>query len=208
MSNKLYFDLESVPDQRDGAFERYLERVKPPGNYRKKESIDKWLAENAEAEAEALYRKTSLNGLHSEICSIAWAVNDQDIDAVTRGVDGIKSESQLLTCFWNSLADCVRMELDKLGAAGEARAPFAKLQWIGHNVIDFDLRFLHQRSIINGIRPTYFLPTEARHGAYRRGRLRPILGGCRFRGAIDPLVRVDPIQNPPPTDPPMQDPKQ
>ena len=39
-----------------------------------------------------------------------------------------------------------------------------RLQWIGHNVIDFDLRFLKQRSIVNGIKPAFLVPADARHG--------------------------------------------
>jgi len=32
------------------------------------------------------------------------------------------------------------------------------VQFIGHNVMDFDLRFIYQRSIINKIKPAYDLP--------------------------------------------------
>ncbi|KKK84115.1 hypothetical protein LCGC14_2786580, partial [marine sediment metagenome] len=39
------------------------------------------------------------------------------------------------------------------------------LTWIGHNVIDFDLRFLYQRAAVGGIKPPFLIPTEARHGS-------------------------------------------
>lgn len=84
MSLRLYTDLESIPDQRPDAFNRYLDRVRPPGNYKKQETIDAWLAENAEAEAEKEYLKTGLNGLHGEICSIAWAIEDAEMNKIGR----------------------------------------------------------------------------------------------------------------------------
>ena len=154
MSLRLYTDLESIPDQREGAFERYLDQVKPPGQYKKQDSIDKWLAENAEAEAEKDYLKTGLTGLHGEICSIAFALDDSEIIQVGRTNMG--HESELLLEFW-----------DELGAMAEKLTPggqMPRLQWIGHNVIDFDLRFLKQRSIVNGIKPPFLVPADAKHG--------------------------------------------
>ena len=159
MSIRLYYDCETIPDQRTGAFERYLDQVAPPGQYKKKESIDAWMLENAEAIAEQDYQKTGLNGLHGEICSVSFALEDGEILNVTRGCNGIETEARLLNKFWNELAAEVR-------AITKAReqSEWAKLQWIGHNVIDFDLRFLKQRSIVNGIKPAFLVPADARHG--------------------------------------------
>ena len=150
----LYIDLETLPDQRDGAFERYLDAVEPPGNYKKPETIQKWLAENAEAVAAENYQKTGLNGLHGEICSIAFAIGSGDIENTTR--TDKHTEKDLLEEFWEMLRKEVAIHLRH----GEMRT----IQWTGHNVIDFDLRFLKQRSIVNGIKPAYFLPADARHG--------------------------------------------
>jgi hypothetical protein len=159
MSIKNYFDMETIPDQRPGAFERYLDQVSPPGNYKKQETIDAWMLENAEAIALQDYCKTGLNGLHGEICSIAFAIEDRDIIAVTRGLDGIETEWDLLDSFWNSLTNLVRSV-----TKAREHADWAKLEWIGHNIIDFDLRFLKQRSIVNGIKPPFLVPADARHG--------------------------------------------
>jgi len=159
MSIKNYFDMETIPDQREGAFERYLDQVKPPANYKKQETIDKWMLENAEAEAEKDYLKTGLTGLHGEICSVSWALDDGEVKSLTRGLDGCHSEARLLDWFWDDLTADVR----KLTKARE-QSDWAKLEWIGHNVIDFDLRFLKQRSIVNGIKPPFLVPADARHG--------------------------------------------
>ena len=159
MTTKLYYDSETIPDQRPGAFDRYLDQVKPPANYKKQESIDKWMLENAEAEAEKDYLKTGLTGLHGEICSIAFAIEDREVIAVTRGLDGIETEADVLNTFWEELIMQTREEASSTDAA-----QWAKLEWIGHNVIDFDLRFLKQRSIVNGIKPGFLVPADARHG--------------------------------------------
>lgn len=157
-----YCDIETIPDQDPDAFEKYLDAVEPPGNYKKQETIDNWLLENAEAIALENFQKTGLTGLRGEICSIAFAINDREILQVGRTASG--NERDLLLEFWEELAAEVEAELSGSNS-DRAKAPFVKLQWIGHNIIDFDLRFLHQRSIVNGIKPAYFLPTEARHGS-------------------------------------------
>lgn len=159
MSLKNFFDMETIPDQGPGAFERYLNQVKPPGNIKKQESIDNWMLENAEAKAEEDYLKTGLNGLRGEICSIAFAVEDRSIIGITRGIGEVVTEADLLNEFWDTLLREVRDE-----ASNKDAAQWARLEWIGHNVIDFDLRFLKQRSIVNGIKPAFLVPADARHG--------------------------------------------
>lgn len=148
-----YIDLETIPDQRPDAFERYLDAVKPPANYKKQETIDKWLAENAEAAALENYQKTGLNGLHGEICSIAWAFDDDEIRNFTR--DNLLSEAELLQFFFDTLHD----------ARKEGEGKYQRVEWIGHNLLDFDLRFLKQRCIVNGIEPQPYIPADARHGS-------------------------------------------
>lgn len=158
MSIPFYFDIETIPDQAENAFQRHLEAVKPPANYKKPETIAKWMAENAEAAALEDYRKTALTGLYGEICSIAWAIDDGEIRHITR--DENVSEFSLLVAFWDKIYSQIREEQ----AADETRATWAKLEWIGHNVIDFDLRFLLQRHFVNKVRTVFTIPADSRHG--------------------------------------------
>ncbi len=193
---RFYFDMETIPDQRSNALQRILETIKPPGNIKKQESIDKWLIDKAPAAAQEKLDKTCLDGLYGEICSVSWAVEDGDIGGVTRGLDGIDSEHDLLTTFWGAMFEDINKELDKDGAVGAAKSPFVKLQWIGHNVIDFDLRFLKQRSIVRGIKPTYLVPADARHGSdYAFDTMKDWAG---FRGYVkqDELVEALGIVHP------------
>lgn len=159
MSMPLYIDLETIPDQREDAFEHYLSAVKPPANYKKQETIDKWMLENAETVAAEEYQKTGLNGLYGEICSISWALGDGEIKALTRGFNESDDETSLLAMFWYMLLEDIR---DRTGREEEVNWP--RLEWVGHNLLEFDLRFLKQRSIINDLRPKVMIPADARHG--------------------------------------------
>lgn len=150
MSCRLYIDIETLPDQRPGAFDKYVQAVQPPGNYKKQESIDAWLAENAERVALEDYRKTALSGLRGEICSIAWALDNGEIQSLTRADE---DEAWLIRKFWVALyAQASELSLS------------LRLEWVGHNVIGFDLRYLKQRSIINNVQPVFHIPAESRHG--------------------------------------------
>lgn len=162
MTIKIFIDIETIPDQRDGAFDRYVSEVEPPGNYKKQETIDKWMAENAEAVAMENFLKTGLTGLHGEICSIAFAVDDRNPISCVRKRD-VATEQGLLTYFWNNVTAEIYADAED-DVALQARRNFARPQWIGHNVLDFDLRFLKQRSIICGVQPAYTIPADARHG--------------------------------------------
>ncbi len=149
----LYIDLETIPDQAPGAFDRIYDAIKPPGNIKKPESIEKWMVENGSAAAAEAHQKTSFNGLYGEICSIAWAIDDGEIIGNCRRPD--TTEAWLLQHFF----DCIAQETK----SGEGEHP--RLTWIGHNVIDFDLRFLKQRAIVNDVRPPFIIPADARHGS-------------------------------------------
>lgn len=149
----LFFDIETLPDQREGALDVVLQDIHPPAQYKKPESIEKWMKENAEAQAVEQWKKTALKGIAGEVCSIAWAFDDGVIKAATR--DEQKSEAWVLSRFFSDLSDEIR--------PGEGRYP--NLRWIGHNIIGFDLRFLFQRMVINELMPPVKIPINDRHGS-------------------------------------------
>ncbi len=144
----LFIDIETIPDQSEGALENAADLVKVPANYKKPEAIDKYRQEHAEE----AWLKTGLQGIAGEICSIAWAVDDAAVATLT-GNPGA-NEVFLLEQFFRAVKD--------LTQSGEGKFP--QLTWIGHNIIDFDLRFLKQRCLINNIRPPFLIPADARHG--------------------------------------------
>ena len=143
----LFIDLETIPSQAEGALEDASALVKVPANYKKPEAIEKY----RQTHAEEAYRKTALQGIAGEICSIAWAFDSKDICVCTR--DETTSEGDLLQCFFYDL----RFD--------DGRGEFQRITWIGHNLINFDLRFLKQRSLVNRIRCPVHIPADARHGS-------------------------------------------
>ena len=77
---------------------------------------------------DAFHRNTSFQGEFGRIFCIGYAIDNHPCDALNG------DEEEMLTKFWK--------------IAKEAHL------FIGHNVMEFDLRFIYKRSIINGVRPT------------------------------------------------------
>lgn len=74
--------------------------------------------------------KTALDGTFGRILCIGYAVDDDEVDVLYNE----DNEAETLRQFW---------ELAKNSD-----------MFIGHNVMDFDLRFIYQRSIINNVVPS------------------------------------------------------
>lgn len=74
-----------------------------------------------------LFRQTAISGDFGRIFCIGYAINDEKIEII-KG-----TEEEILTTWWQV-------------------AEKADL-FIGHNIMDFDLRFIFKRSIINSIKP-------------------------------------------------------
>lgn len=135
---RLYLDIETRPDARDGAYERALERVKAPANYKDPAKI----AAYVHAQAEDAYARTSLDGAYGEVLCIGWAIDDGPV-TVTHDDD----ERELLAAFWAELDAALPDLVDPI--------------WVGHNIRDFDLRFLWQRCVVRGVLPSRRIPYDA-----------------------------------------------
>lgn len=146
----LYIDVETCPCQRQDLIDDLLLDIKPPGNLSKQETIERWWAENYKSECDKVIRKTALDGLYGELISIAWAVDDEEPHCLLREKGG--SESELLSEFFNSVAT-TRDEYDQ---------KIVEFKWCGHWILNFDIRFLWQRCVILGIKPTFHVPYDAK----------------------------------------------
>ncbi len=80
---------------------------------------------------EDFYLKTSFDGSFGRIACIAYAVNNDPV----RVISIEQGEKKLLEDFWFVAKQCD--------------------VFVGHNIIDFDLRFILQRSIILGVPPSW-----------------------------------------------------
>ena len=140
---KITLDLETLPDQSEGALE--ATEVSVPGNYSKPETIEKYISEHKKD----AWLKTALSGLQGELCAIGWAVGDGEPMSLVRQ-QGDSEKALLESAYRNMESEIALLQI-------------AQVQWIGHNV-PWDLRFLKHRSWILGVRPPFDLPCDARHG--------------------------------------------
>lgn len=178
----VFIDIETIPDQSEGALQEFIDNVKAPASYKKQESIDKWLSENKEAAGKDAWLKTSFDGARGEIVSIAFAVNDSETVVFSRGLHG-KSEADLLMRFNNELCE-------SLDLRGHIQSPY----FIGHNLKKFDLPFLFKRMVINGVKPDFKLKAHGRHGADMYDTMEAWAG---FNGSIsmDSLAKALGVQS-------------
>ncbi len=146
-------DIETIPDQTPGVLQNFIDEVKAPGQYKKTESIQKWHDEIGPEIGALDYARTSLNGISGEICSIAWSLGDGEPQSLLRRPG--ESEKGLLRLFW--------VQLSK--QANEMVDGWPRLRWIGFNIIAFNMRFLQQRCWITGVKPSFTIPVDARHGS-------------------------------------------
>ena len=145
-----YFDIETIPTQNQSIIDEIKKSITAPGNHTKPESIQKWLDENLEIEADKKHRQTSFDGLHGEIISIAWAFDDENPEVLFRTKSD--SEADLLNAFFEDIT----IHKDQHGQR------IAITKWIGHYITGFDLRFLWQRCVINKVNPLIKIPHQAK----------------------------------------------
>lgn len=161
MIAQLFIDIETVPAQRPDVLEELrqaeadalsaaLVAVKPPGNYKKQETIDEWMANEApkikqamidasSANVDAAYRKTGLDGAFGQIACVSFAYLDGIPFVVWQ--NEWQNEEQILTSLDDALCNTIRPSM------------YSACQVVGHNVVNFDLRFIVQRCIVRGIPP-------------------------------------------------------
>lgn len=141
----LYIDIETIPDPK---FRGDI-TVSPPGNMSKPETIQKWREECEQQAIDAEFRKLGLDGTRGKIFCIAWAIDNEGPICVSAKAE---SEAALLAAF---VAD-IKSRLYQTPGKPET------LKWIGHYITGFDLRFIWQRCVVNGIRPSIEIPYKAK----------------------------------------------
>ena len=94
--------------------------------------VGKQLKRNPDEEPmtfEEFYDATGTDGTYGRICCIGYALNDEPVVALSG------DEKEMVKKFWE--------------VAGRAD------MFVGHNIRDFDLPFIMQRSVILGVKPTW-----------------------------------------------------
>ena len=141
----LVIDIETIGTSRKDVIDYIAATVKPPATYRKAESIEAWHKEQGpEAIAEAV-AKTGLDGAFGQVVCVGYQTPEMTEPGAIWGLD----EPFLLT----GLNQAIEELVEKKNAI--------VTPVVGHNVAGFDLRFLMQRFIVNGIKPHPFIKRAA-----------------------------------------------
>lgn len=123
--NKLFLDIETLPAGEES--QAMLKLLYAKKTAKKTAAVN---GEVASEDFEQYLLKTSFDGAFGRILCIGYALNDNPTEVLYNE----NSEKETLRQFWELAS---RADL-----------------FIGHNVMDFDLRFIYQRSIVNGVVPT------------------------------------------------------
>lgn len=142
----LYLDIETIPTQSDEAKARIASNVKPPAQMKKAETIAAWEKDQkADAVAEAI-SKTGLNGAYGHICCIGFAIDDSPATSISWPTNAT-NEAEAIWGFYSVVGEAIGNRFPMI---------------IGHNVANFDIRFIIQRSIALGIRIPGWFPLNAK----------------------------------------------
>ncbi len=128
----LYFDIETLPaDEASRDKLKFLFEKKRDKKVKrdKKEGEEVTEEENAK-DFEDYYLKTSFDGAFGRVLCIAYALDDSPAEVLCNE----KDEKKTLEDFWKVAEKCHL--------------------FVGHNIMDFDFRFLFQRSIVLGVKPS------------------------------------------------------
>lgn len=142
----LYLDIETIPSQSPAVHAKIAEGVTPPGNISKAETIEAWIKEKKPDLVKEAIAKTSFDGATGHVCCIGWAFDDGEVRSDI--IKTVGDEAYLL----NACMLFIEQEA--------AKHSFGSPTLIGHNVINFDIRFLWQRAIILGVRMPAWFPRD------------------------------------------------
>jgi len=167
----LYVDIETLPTRDPAVIAEIADGITPPKSMSKPETIASWEANDKPALVAEAVAKTSFSGLHGRICCIGWAFDDEPASAMI-GHEGSTQEAAHLLKFANHL-DTMRPQTI-----------------VGHNVAEFDIRFIRQRCLVHGIRlPTWF-PSDPKPWDRSVFDTMHAWGGPRNPVSLDKLCRA------------------
>ncbi len=181
----IYLDIETIPGQAPGLLDQFVKDVAAPGQFKKPESIKEWLRDNAESAGEEAWRKTSFDGAFGHIAVIGFAIGDDEPTVLYGEQYGSHEvERDILGGFFAAIDAAAERML-----AGGTRSSPAPI-FIGHNVVEFDLRFLFQRAVMLGVRPPACIPFDARPWDKTVFDTMIAWAGARNRASLDKLCKA------------------
>jgi hypothetical protein len=94
-------------------------------------------SKSRKTDPDKLYNGTSLNGAMGELVCVGWALDDRPAQSLYRDSLAPGTEKLLLEAVVSEWSENLK----------NAASPV----WIGHNIRDFDLRFIMQRAMVLGV---------------------------------------------------------
>lgn len=149
----IYLDIETVPTTSEKVRDKIAETIKAPATYKKPESIEQWMLENKESAIQEQLAKTSFDGAYGHIVCIGIAIDDQE--PISYQASSINEENGVIESAFAYIANAVGF--DTYSGTVQRKAVF-----IGHNLANFDLRFLFKRAVVLGIKPPACIPFHAK----------------------------------------------
>jgi len=186
---RIYIDIETIPSQQPGAREAAKAGVKPPGNYKKEETIVAWWSEQGESAAEEAYRKQALDAAEGEICSIAWAMDNEKPAVIVR------PKEQDEAAFLREAFDKMRVVFDTFERLNTRPEFYEPGYCIGHNV-EFDLGFIRRRAWVHSIMLPGFFPRPTERLGRDYGCTMTMWAGDGQRISLDRLCKALGISSP------------
>lgn len=141
----LFMDIETIPAQGAEAKARIAASVKAPGTMKKADTIAAWEKDGKPQAVEEAIAKSGLNGAYGHVCCIGWAFGDDEPQSVIWPKD-VTDEAAAIYTFKSIVSD---------------RVNFPPVI-VGHNVAEFDIRFLWQRAMVLGIKMPAWFPRAPR----------------------------------------------
>lgn len=176
-------DIETIPTQSTEVAAELKANIQAPATYKKQESIDKWFAEEGKAAGEEAIAKTSFNGGFGEIYCIGLKIRSDKPVVLGREDLTPQSEKDILL----QLNGLIGTQVDET-----YKQPF----FIGHNVANFDLKFIYHRMAVNDIKPAFVIPWK--DAPYKATYYDTMLewAGYRDKVSLDNLCKYLGVQSP------------
>lgn len=169
----IVIDIETLPDMRPGKREAYIQasrdNFRAPSTLTKEQAaidlgltdaneikftskdamlarwVERFRDEKADEVGDAEWRKTALDGAKGQICCIGVALDDGEPMPLYSD-----DEAAILRDFFTVVGAHIRLN--------NMRRP----TFIGHNILQFDMRFILQRAFINRVPVPLWFPRNAR----------------------------------------------
>jgi len=167
----LYFDIETIPTQNAEFIADIAKGIKPPATMKKAETIAEWEKNDKQSAIDDAVGKTSFDGAYGSIICIGYAIDDGEVISLTNA-----SEGEILCSFFNALDAANPRNLD--------------VTVIGHNVAEFDLKFLFKRCVVLDIKPPKYLPFKAKSWDKTIFDTMTEFAGYKDRISLDKLCKV------------------